>query len=474
MNTADNNDDILEFFQIPRDIVEHHEIFHDGDTLIIDIRLIRRIMKCPVCGTSTSVIASYVTKAITHSVVNGKKCIIRYHARRYTCPACSKTFYEPNPFSFDGERISASTVYNVLQDLRNPNETYKSLSERYHISPTSVIKIFDTHAGTVTHALPRVLSIDEVYVPTSDSNRYLCILMDFETSKIVDVLPSRHKKDLVAYFSSIPREERIKVELVSSDMWKTYHDVASFMLPACSTAVDRFHVLQELSKQFTHVRVRVMNKYYTIRNAYLKKKKNCVLTPDEVVILNEASSKYYALKKFSWLFFNTNSRIMDPNCRRRYNRVIRRYMNLYDIHDYMIHCDDELERAADLKYLFEKFYKECTLDNAKENLENLIYDFRESGIAEMRHFAGTLASWKKEIINSFITVGDRRINNGRIENINKTIKTLKRNANGFRNFERLKKRIIYCINNEGNLDVTMKKGNRKNETRKKQSIQTAD
>lgn len=56
--------------------------------------------------------------------------------------------------------------------------------------------------------MPSVLSIDEVYVPTDDRNKYLCILFDFETKMIIDVLPSRHKNVLSAYFHSVPLDER--------------------------------------------------------------------------------------------------------------------------------------------------------------------------------------------------------------------------------------------------------------------------
>ena len=63
---------------------------------------------------------------------------------------------------------------------------------------------------------------------------------------------------------------------------------------------------------------------------------------------------------------------------------------------------------------------------AKENLENLIKDFKENDRDEMKNFAGTLSRWKNEIIYSFTIIGESTINNGRIENINRTIKTIKK------------------------------------------------
>ena len=47
------------------------------------------------------------------------------------------------------------------------------------------------------------------------------------------------------------------------------------------------------------------------------------------------------------------------------------------------------------------------------------------------NFAGTLSHWKNKIIHSFTVIGESTINNGRIKNINQTMKTIKRNTNGY-------------------------------------------
>ena len=54
--------------------------------------------------------------------------------------------------------------------------------------------------------------------------------------------------------------------------------------------------------------------------------------------------------------------------------------------------------------------------------------------------------WKVEIINSFTWIEGRRISNGLMESRNNIIKLLIRNAAGYRNFEHLRLRIMYCIN----------------------------
>ena len=50
------------------------------------------------------------------------------------------------------------------------------------------------------------------------------------------------------------------------------------------------------------------------------------------------------------------------------------------------------------------------------------------------------------IINSFKLLKGKRISNRLIENRNKLIKDLKYNANGYVNFDRFKRRILYTLN----------------------------
>ena len=83
-----------------------------------------------------------------------------------------------------------------------------------------------------------------------------------------------------------------------------------------------------------------------------------------------------------------------------------------------------------------------------------------SGIPEMKEFARTLANWKQEIINSFIivnhlykinkdtgqvVVSDQKLNNGIMENRNSILKTIKKNANGYTNWDRFRNRCLYVL-----------------------------
>ncbi|MEF2833932.1 MAG: hypothetical protein U0N94_05880, partial [Clostridia bacterium] len=46
---------------------------------------------------------------------------------------------------------------------------------------------------------PRCLCIDEVYVSKYLQTEYACVLLDFDTGAIYDLIPSRRKEELSSY-----------------------------------------------------------------------------------------------------------------------------------------------------------------------------------------------------------------------------------------------------------------------------------
>ena len=125
-------------------------------------------------------------------------------------------------------------------------------------------------------------------------------------------------------------------------------------------------------------------------------------------------------------------------------------MNYRDIISIIFNNFPELERAYDLKNQYILFNRTADYKNAKEDLSDLIRKFGESNIKEYEEFYNLLINWNQEIINSFIKVRSKRINNSYIESRNAKIERLIMNAYGFANFKRTRNRILYCINKDDN------------------------
>lgn len=441
-----NNDYIIRLFNLENKDIDEISVSHQFDGVHVHVKLSASEHACPVCGTATTKTHSYTNKRITHSILNQIPCYINYKARRYICPECSKTFYEHNPFTTDGMKISLTTVYNVLNDLKKANETFSAVAQRHNISPTAAAYIFDRHVNVARRKLPEYICIDEVYAFSSSRSDYVCVLLDFNSQKVIDLLPTRRKHDLINYFTLVPREERLNVKVVSTDMWETYRIVTKIVFPNAVNSLDKFHLIQEFNRRLDRIRIDVMNRVRPNPNF-----KDINHSSNEIVEHKERQKHYYILKKFNWLLLKNDDKLFDPNMEKRYNRVLEGYYNYYDFIEYMIKIDSQLEEALSLKDELKRFFDKSDTDTAKDNLNDLIREFKSSQISVMNDFGNTMVRWKNEIINSFIKVGPekaKKINNGIIENRNKTIKNIKHNSNGYRNWERFRNRVLYVLNDD--------------------------
>lgn len=403
------SNDTLIALDLERADIKSMNIYNDGEGLTIDVELNSKPHKCPVCSTETSRIKGYQNKIIRHSILNNTPCIIDYRARRYICPLCGKTFFENNPFTNKGSRLSVATVYNVLADLKNPALTFSYVASKYHISQSTVANIFDRGVNIPRRTLPECICFDETYAFKSDRSNYICVLVDYKDKKVIDILPTRRMQDLTDYFYNIPLEERKKVRYVSFDMWQTYRSVAKTMFPNCVTIVDKFHLLQEFTRKATRVRIRIMNKNKKIKDeleneARRLKKEKKKLPPDKQEKLIQAQRNYYILKKFEWMIFSKNKDILNPNLEKKMNHALGQYCNLYDLFNLLENTDEDMTEMINLKDELYDFYEKCTYEESKAKINELIIDFRSSSVPELVSFANTLTQWKPEIINSFIII----------------------------------------------------------------------
>ena len=221
-NLSLTNEMISDVLNLSQDDIEHLSSCRINNTLVINVRLKKKTCSCPNCGSFSIRIKEYKLRKIHHSLLSLDPCILNYQARRYICSDCGITFYEDNPFSNQGVNISNLTILNVLKELKEPNATFSSVAKHHHISVTQTQEIFDRFVQISRQPLSKVLCMDEVYTQTSRKNKYSCLILDFLTNRLLDIVYDRKKYSLLNYFERIPKEERNRVEFVIIDMYETY------------------------------------------------------------------------------------------------------------------------------------------------------------------------------------------------------------------------------------------------------------
>ncbi len=417
----------------PELISEITTVNHSDGSLIVNLKLLLRSRFCPCCNSNSN-IHGYYKRNLTHSVFANRKCTIIYMQRRFKCPECGFTFHEPNPFTYSNDGLTHITKINILKELKYPESTYTSAARRFNVSIPTVIRLFEKYVNIPRKKLPSILSLDEHYFPESDyDSLYCCLLMDFKTGEILDVLPDRKKNYLLSYFSKIKAQsydytshlsELDNVKYLSIDLSDNFRDVAKTYFPNAIICADSFHVINHLTKCFRDVRLK------------------CRRSTENPVMS-------YLLTKFEFVFHHEANLDNEP----KYNRRLGRYVNYRDIRDIMLKEFAELEKAYNLKEYYVNFNHHAINDCNDEVLEKVINLFADSGISEYEGFYKMLRNWKTEIINSFKIVEGRRINNSYIESKNRQLERLLYNANGFSNFKRTRNRIMYCLNKDDNFSL---------------------
>jgi transposase len=242
-----------------------------------------------------------------------------------------------------------------------------------------------------------VLGIDEV-AQHKGHRDFVCVLSDIERGKVIEVLNSRTKVALEAYFDGLLPQQRAAIEVVSIDMWAAYAEVARTKVPQAAIVVDRFHVMKNLQEKMQDAR----------RAAQRQLPKT---TRDE-------------LKGLRWLLVR-NDAALDAEERQKLQRAFEIW--------------PELATRHGLKEEFRAFYERKHQRTAIRALETWIAKVQQTGHKALLKFVDTVRRWEQEILTYF----DERITNGFVEGTNNKIKLIKRRAFGFRNFENFRYRILH-------------------------------
>ncbi|QWB96375.1 transposase [Mycoplasmatota bacterium] len=130
------------------------------------------------------------------------------------------------------------------------------------------------------------------------------------------------------------------------------------------------------------------------------------------------------------------------------HKIFYEHNPISDILHYLLSINDDLKEAYMLKEWYREFNLTAAYDTCDDELNKLVYQFRNHKLAGLRSFGKTLINWKDEIKNSFLVYDKRRISNGPIESVNNKIKTVIKTSNGIQSFNRLRNKIMYSINKD--------------------------
>ena len=390
---------------------------------------------CQHCGSINTIVHSSRIKKIVHSYTTDYPCTILYKQKRFICKDCHQTFIEPNNFVLGKNRISDLTINCILKDLKT-TDSYINIANRYHITSQTVLNYMDRYIDPQRRKLPDVICIDEFKNLSFGKGKYACLLINYHTGEIIDVLPNRQLDYLQYYFNHIPKEEKRNVRYVVSDMYEGYKHLASLTFPKAKLVIDAFHYIRYISEAFNKVRIRIMKQF----------KPN--------------TQEYKLLKKYWKIMTKDSSKFDSPLTIRKWS-YIDEEMNIYGLIQEIKNTHPDIKIAYLLKEDFFASYRKVDYDHAESYLHTLINSMINSNLPEFIDVANTFKHWFPYIVNSFMKDEyNKRMSNGRIEGSNNKIKVIKKVAYGYGDFYHLRNRIMYVFN-ENELPRPIPKENEK-------------
>lgn len=348
------------------------------------------------------------------------KDILRIKKIRLKCSSCSKTF-SPEIHGLEPYKKISNQTLKLINNEFLGSLTFSEIAKKYDISTARALQLFDEYAKYVPRlSLPEVLCIDEIKFSKSPDNTYVCILYDFHKREIVDIIKNRRSPYLHEYFNKIPLKERQNVKFVISDMYDAYSTIKRYYFKNAIHIVDTFHIIRLLTNAVNILRIKTMNS--SINNFpylynFLKKHWKLFLCRT-----NRIPDKFYVYQKTGevWHYDSLLKQSLKLN-----EDFFLAYNTLQDLYRY------ELKFTHESALLFVEKIKNNLLSSSNELLKATGRSFHK---------------WRFEIASAFAyTQNNIRYTNAIAESINNKIKTITKNAYGYKDFERFRKRVLLNI-----------------------------
>lgn len=168
--------------------VQSHTTEINEKEVIYYITLKRNIISCPECGSRMN-IKDYRKCKVIHNMIRGKNTSLILKKRRLVCPQCNKVVTEENPFTEKSHsRLSQTSELEIMNKLKEPTTTFSLVARFFNTSPTKVVEIFDKYGQMRRQPLPEIICIDEKHWRHKGQNRYMCVILNFKTMEIVDII----------------------------------------------------------------------------------------------------------------------------------------------------------------------------------------------------------------------------------------------------------------------------------------------
>jgi transposase len=370
---------------------QYERTFYDEGVMTFRISQARDSLRCPRCGTPHVERRGEVPRCFRLLPIGPRPVQAVLGIPRVYCERCGITRQVKVAFADEHRRYARSFERYVLELSRHM--TIKAVAEHLQISWDTVKEIQKQHLER-HYANPKLkhlkeIAIDEICVGRKS---FLTTVLDLRTGAVVFVGKGRGGDALEPFWRRL-KSSRAKIKAVAIDMSNAYTAAVRDNLPDAVLVYDHFHIIKLYNDKLTALR----------RDLY----REAVEGLDKDV-----------LKGIRWLLLK-NPENLDPKKRER-ERL-----------DEALELNESLFIAYYMKDQLRLLWSQPDKRTARQFLNGWIQLANITGIRMLMSFAKTLAGHREGILAWY----DYPISTGPLEGTNNKIKTMQRQAYGFRDRE---------------------------------------
>lgn len=377
--------------------IEYKATHHLADTIIFSAEMNDQWVRCPRCGSRHTSFKGRKHRWFYMSPIGRKKCILDLVLHRVQCCECSTLWWPTLPFMIGTHRFVRSFALTVLDLLRFG--TIRSVAEFLGVGWDLVKDIHKERLRFLYRKIPlhkvEVIGIDEFSL--KEGHHYMTVVTDLRTGRVLHAVEGKGKEDIRPFLESLARRGK-KLQAVAMDMSSAYFWAVRETLPQAKVVFDRFHVISLMNQAIDELRRDHQAELDSLGQQTVK------------------GSRFLLLRNYDSL---------EPDRKARLDALLSVNRPLFEIHS--------------MKEQLRLFWDKTERKEAEQFLAVWCRDAMNSGIKALKRVGKTLAAYRTGLLNYF----DHRITSGAVEGLINKIKTLKRQAYGFRDSEYFKLRLYH-------------------------------
>jgi transposase len=371
---------------------------YQGGQVIFTIQQEHESCRCPRCGSREVLPRGHVERRFRSLPIGSRATFVALPIPRVECRACGVIRQVEIRFADPRRSYTASFERYALELSRRM--TIRDVARHLNVG-WDLIKDIQKRDLSRRFAKPKLkhlrrIAIDEIAV--GKGHRYLTIVMDLENGAVVFVGDGKGGDALKPFWKRL-RPSGAKIEAVAMDMSAAYRSAVSTYLPKAKIVFDRFHVVKLFNEKLSDLR----------RSLYHQ--------------ANDAQKK--VLKGSRWLLLKNPENL---DAEKDETKRLREALAL----------NQPLATAYYLKDDLRQFWEQPGKRFATVFLDGWIRRAEASGIEILQKMAKTLTAHRDGLLAYY----DVMITSGPMEGTNNKIKTMKRQAYGFRDHEFFKLKIL--------------------------------